>query len=73
MSITWVDEETKPLPTPDTWGTLSLNNLLDVKNQMLDKAYLARGKPVYLAAINTALGKLDALISEKLSDPRGSS
>jgi len=73
MSETWVDTPRNELPRPDTWSTLPLNSLLDVKNQLLDKIYLARGKPMYLKPLNEAMARLDHIIQIKLNDPRGGS
>lgn len=71
MSETFVDVPKNPMPTPDTWHTLSYNHLLETKTQLMEKIYLARGKPLYLRPLNSALERLDALISAKLNDPRG--
>lgn len=71
MSETWVDTPRNEMPAPNTWDSLTFNGLLDVKNQMLDKIHIARGKPMYLKALNDALARLDALIEVKLADPRG--
>lgn len=73
MSETFVDQPTQVMPAPDTWGDLTLNQLLDTKNQLLDKLYLARKKPQYLPALTAAMIKLDAFIEIKLADPRGGS
>jgi hypothetical protein len=71
MSETWVDTQRVEMVPPNLWHTLSLNGLLDTKNQLLDKLNMARGKPMYQKPLNEALARLDLLISVKLNDPRG--
>jgi hypothetical protein len=71
MSETFVDQPTNPIPPPDTWHELSYNQLLDAKTQLMNKLYLARGKPLYLKPLNTALERIEAFIAAKLQDPRG--
>lgn len=73
MSETWVDKQTVEIPHPGTWGTLNLNQLLEVKNQIMSKIYMAGNNQMYLKPLNTALANVDVLIAKKLSDPRGSS
>lgn len=73
MSESWVDVPTNEMASPDTWHTMSLNALLDVKNQLLDKLYIARGRALYVKPLNDAMAKLDELIAVKLADPRGGS
>jgi hypothetical protein len=65
MSESWVDVPKNEIPHPSTWNTLSTNALLDVKNQLLNKLAMARGKPMYLTALNNSLAQLDAIISAK--------
>jgi len=71
MSESWVDTPQVEIPAPHTWDTLSLNNLIDVKNQLLNKQSMARGAPAYVSAINDSLAQLEQIISEKSSDSRG--
>ncbi len=71
MSETFVDEPQNPMALPDTWHTLSYNHLLETKTQLMQKIWLARGKQMYLKPLNAALERLDALIAQKLNDPRG--
>ena len=71
MSETFVDQPTNPIAPPETWHELSYNQLLDTKTQLLNKVYLARGNPMYLKPLNTALARLEELIAAKLQDPRG--
>lgn len=71
MLETFVDVPKNPMALPETWGSLSYNQLLETKTQMMEKIYLARGKPMYLKPLNEALARLDALIEARLNDPRG--
>jgi hypothetical protein len=71
MSETFVDKNTVEMALPSTWPQLNLSQLLETKNKMLDKIYMAKGKPMYLKPLNEALGRLDLLISQKMNDPRG--
>lgn len=71
MSETFVDQPTVQIAPADTWHTLTYNQLLETKSQLMNKIYLARGKPMFLKPLNAALERLDALLTEKLNDPRG--
>ena len=71
MSEVFVDEQTVQMAPPDTWHTLSLNHLLETKNQLMAKIYMARGNQMYLKPLNAALGRLELLLAAKLQDPRG--
>lgn len=71
MSETWVDVPTVQIAAPDTWHTMSLNHLIETKNQILDKIHMAKGNQVYIKPLNSALQRLDALIAQKLNDPLG--
>lgn len=71
MSELFVDQPQNVIAAPDTWYALSYNHLLETKIQIMDKIYLARGKPVYLKPLHAAVARLDELIALKLSDPRG--
>lgn len=71
MSETFVDVPKNAMALPAVWPSLSYNQLLETKTQLMEKIYLARGKPLYLKPLNEALARLDALIDAKLNDPRG--
>lgn len=72
MSEAWVDQPSVQMALPTTWHTLSLDHLLETKNQLLSKIHIARGNQLYLKPLNRAMAELDALIAAKLADPRGS-
>lgn len=71
MSEIFVDVPKNAMALPADWPGLSYNQLLETKTQLLEKIYMARGKPLYLKPLNEALGRLDALIESRLNDPRG--
>lgn len=71
MSEYWVDVPKVEMTPRSAWGTLGLNGLLEAKNQLLDKLHMARGNQAYLLPLNAALQELEALIAQKMSDPRG--
>jgi hypothetical protein len=56
------------MPPQNAWSTLSFNQLVDVKNLLLDKIYLAQGRPMYLIPLQKALNQLDALIAVKMNE-----
>lgn len=68
MTNGWVDEQRVEMPPQNTWSTLSFNQLVDVKNLLLDKIYLAQGRPMYLIPLQKALNQLDALIAVKMNE-----
>lgn len=68
MTSGWVDEQRVEMPPQNTWSTLSFNQLVDVKNLLLDKIYLAQGRPMYLIPLQKALNQLDALIAIKMNE-----
>ena len=73
MSENWVDVPRVEIAAPSTWQNMTLNQLLDVKQQLLDKIFMAKGKQMYLTPLNTAMQHLEVLIAQKMNDPRGSS
>jgi hypothetical protein len=71
MSETFVDQPSAQLAQADTWHKLSYNQMLDVKNQLLSKVFMARGNQAYLKPLNTALQRIEVMLAAKLNDPRG--
>jgi hypothetical protein len=59
----FVDEAPKPIPAKDTWETLSINQLIDVSNQLQEKLYVFRRQPALAKHLETALTEVQALIS----------
>lgn len=71
MSEYWVDQPRVEIPPPNQWPNMSMNQLMDVKALLLDKIYMAKGKPLYLQPLQAAMQRLEVLIAQKMNDPRG--
>lgn len=69
MSSIWVDEVRTEMHQQPTWPGLNLDQLLDTKTKLLDKIYMAKGKPEYTRPLQTALANLEGLITAKLTSP----
>ena len=65
----WVDQQRVELPPPADWEKLNLDQLIDVKNKLLDKVFMAKGNQAYLKPLNEALKRVEALITLRLNDP----
>lgn len=72
MSEIWVDQQVTEMVPAAQWHTLNLNQLVETKNLLMNKIYMASGKQIYLKPLNAALAELDGMIAKKLADPRGS-
>lgn len=59
----FVDQVQNPIPDKDTWGSLSVNQLIDVKSQLLNKAYDFRSNHRIASVLNESIRYLDYLIS----------
>ena len=59
----FVDEGTKPIPPAETWDNLSVNQLIDVQNQLYEKMFAFRQNPVIQARLSEGLQKVQALIA----------
>lgn len=66
----WVDKPTVEIPPPTDWDKLNLDQLIDVKNKLLDKIFMAGSNQAYLKPLNQALARVEALITARLADPR---
>lgn len=71
MSETFVDVPKNSILAPEMWSSLSYNQMLEVKTQIMDKMQLAHGNQLYLKPLARALATLDELLAQKLNDPRG--
>jgi hypothetical protein len=69
MSETFVDQPTVDMAPAHLWGELSLNQLIETKTQIMNKLYMAGGKPAYVKPLQAALNRLEELISSKLANP----
>jgi hypothetical protein len=66
----FVDVQRNEIPNPQTWDDLSINQLIDVKLQLMDKLFIAKRMKSYQAPLQQALKRCEALIAEKLASPR---
>lgn len=64
----FVDVPTKAIPPADTWETLSTNQLIEIQVELQSKAWDFRQHPVISRSLGLSLQKLQALISQKISD-----
>lgn len=62
-TIQYVDEYQKPLPARDTWNTLSVDQLIGVKSQLIDMWYTVKSdnKQAQMM-IQNAIAELDGYI-----------
>jgi len=63
MSERFVDEAEKPIPPMNTWDTLSINQLIDVKNQLEDKLWTFRAQPVIAGTLKRSIDSITKLIA----------
>lgn len=63
----FVDELTTVIPTADTWEGLSINQLIEVKNDLTSKAFAFRNNPAIIKSLHAGIGRLDALIAKRLA------
>ena len=64
----FLDKPSKPIPTADTWETLSTNQLLEVQVQLQTRSWEFRNNDAISKALNVAIQRLQALITKKLLD-----
>lgn len=62
MSERFVDEAVKPIPPMDTWDTMSINDLIDVKIQLEDKLFTFASNPAIAAPLKRSIAKLEKMI-----------
>lgn len=61
----FTDEAQKPIPSRDTWGELSFQQLTDLQIQLEDKAWTFSKNPVISKTLGQALEELRALIASR--------
>ena len=59
----FVDQAEKPIPSKDTWHTLSINEMIDVKSQLEEKLWSFGGNPVIAKVLRQGVEQITALIS----------
>lgn len=67
MSERFVDQDESPIPPASTWGELSVNQLIDVKLRLEDKAMSFRNTPQIKLVLQQAIQRITALIAERSS------
>jgi hypothetical protein len=65
----FVDVPRAEMPHQSTWQDLNLNQLFDLKNQLMDKLMMAKRVPAYQVPLQKALAQVDALISKAIAGP----
>lgn len=63
----FADVPTQPIPPADTWETLSVNQLIEVKNILTTRYYAFQGQPAIAKTLTTSIGRLDGLIARRLA------
>ncbi len=64
----FADVPTKAIPPADTWHTLSANQLVEIQVTLQTKAWELRSSPAIAQALSTSIQRLQALVSQKLTD-----
>ena len=59
----FADEAANPIPPKETWPDLTVSQMIDVKNQLQEKAWTFGNNPVISKALNQGIAQLDAMIS----------
>ncbi len=62
-----VDEPQQPVPSADTWGSLSVNQLIEIKNTLTTRSFQYQNNPTMLKPLHAGIQRLDALISKRLA------
>lgn len=65
MTERFVDVDEKPIPPQSAWAEMSVNQLIDAKIQLQDKAWAFAKTPQILTVLNRSIAMLDRLISER--------
>ena len=61
----FVDESEKTLAPASTWDTLPLGQLLETKSELEGKLWAFRNNPAYATPLQTAINRLQVLITER--------
>lgn len=63
----FVDQDENPIPPQSTWETLTVNQLIDIKSKLYDKAFAFRNTPQILMVLNKSIETITKLISKQSS------
>lgn len=61
----WSEKGT--IPSVETWADMQINQLFEVRSQLEDKIWTFRNNPSMSNPLNQSLMKVNALISQRLS------
>lgn len=64
----FADVQAKPMPTADTWHTLSTNQLLEIQVILQQRAWEFRNHPAMATQLGAACARLQALMNAKNLD-----
>lgn len=59
----FVDQPTTVVPSADSWDTLTVNQLIETKNTMMNRLFAFSNKPEIARVLQQGIARLDALIS----------
>lgn len=62
----FVDEAQSPIPTRDTWGDMSFQQLLELKMQLEEKAWTFAKNPIISRTLTSALDDLQKMIDSRI-------
>jgi len=62
----FIDTAVKPIPHRNTWGSLSVNQLIETKNDLQQQQFNNRAHPVISKALQSALEELQRLIDHRV-------
>lgn len=65
MDERFVDVDEKPIAPQSAWSEMSVNQLIDTKSQLQDKAWAFRNQPQIATVLNRSISMLERLISER--------
>lgn len=63
----FTDVPTQPIPPAETWETLSVNQLIEVKNTLTTRYYAFQNQPTIAKTLTSSIARLDGLISKRLA------
>lgn len=63
----FVDVPKQAIPPADTWEGLSVNQLIEVKNNLTTRAFQYTNNPAMLKPLRAGILRLDDLIARRLS------
>lgn len=69
LSERFVDEDQNPLPTPDSWIELSINQLIDIRAKLQQKLFIAGRNPLISKFLTDSIQRVEIIIDSKLMMP----